>query len=96
MSGANRMDVSRQADMLENRVRKNFRRLHRAFERAQVGAFRVYDWDIPEIRAAIDWYEGRLVVAEYERTQTLRAPRWLEEMAAAAARALGVPPERLH
>ena len=82
--------------MLENRVRKNFRRLHRAFEHAQVGAFRVYDWDIPEIRAAVDWYEGHLVVAEYERTQTQQATRWLEEMGAAASRGVAVPPERVH
>jgi 23S rRNA G2069 N7-methylase RlmK/C1962 C5-methylase RlmI len=82
--------------MLENRIRKNFRRLHRAFERAEVGAFRVYDWDIPEIRAAIDWYEGHLVVAEYERTQTREVPGWLEQMATAAARAVDVPAERIH
>ena len=90
------MDVALQADMLENRVRKNFRRLHPAFEREGIGAFRVYDWDIPEIRAAIDWYERHLVVAEYEREQTRNAPRWLEQMAAAAATALAVPSERLH
>ena len=90
------MDVSRQAEMLANRVRKSFRRLHDPFARAQVGAFRVYDWDIPEIRAAIDWYEGHLVVAEYERTQTRETPRWLEGIAAAAGGALGVPAERLH
>ncbi|HWE22916.1 MAG TPA: class I SAM-dependent methyltransferase [Myxococcales bacterium] len=90
------MDLSRQAEMLENRVRKNFRRLHGPFERAGVGAFRVYDWDIPEIRATVDWYEGHLVVAEYERTQTRVAPRWLEEMSAAAAHALEVPRGRVH
>ena len=90
------MDVSRQAEMLENRVRKNFRRLRPAFERANVGAFRVYDWDIPEVRAAVDWYEGHLVVAEYERTQTREIPRWLEAMGTAAARALDVAPERVH
>jgi 23S rRNA (cytosine1962-C5)-methyltransferase len=90
------VDVALQARMLEDRVRKNFRRLHRAFERDDVGAFRVYDWDIPEIRAAIDWYEGHLVVAEYERAQTREVPRWLDEMAHAAGRALGVPYERVH
>jgi 23S rRNA G2069 N7-methylase RlmK/C1962 C5-methylase RlmI len=90
------VDVALQAGMLENRVRKNFRRLHRAFERDGVGAFRVYDWDIPEIRAAIDWYEGHLVVAEYERAQTRDVPGWLEQMADAAARALGVPAGRVH
>jgi 23S rRNA (cytosine1962-C5)-methyltransferase len=90
------VDVSRQAEMLENRVRKNFRRVRPAFERAQVGAFRVYDWDIPEVRATVDWYEGHLVVAEYERTQTREIPRWLEEMGTAAARAVDVAPERVH
>ena len=49
--------------MLANRLRKNFRKLLPRFERRSVGAFRVYDWDIPEVRAAIDWYEGHAVVA---------------------------------
>ena len=78
------MDVSRQAEMLENRVRKNFRRLRPAFERAQVGAFRVYDWDIPEVRAAVDWYEGHLVVAEYERAKIMERCRRGKEPAAHA------------
>ncbi|MFL5310432.1 MAG: class I SAM-dependent methyltransferase [Myxococcales bacterium] len=88
------MDTARQATMLANRVRKNFRRLHRPFEREGVGAFRVYDWDVPEIRAAVDWYEGHLVVAEYERAQT-RETEWLEAMGAAAASALEVPKGRV-
>ncbi len=90
------MDTPRQAEMLANRVRKNFRRLHRPFEREGVGAFRVYDWDVPEIRAAVDWYEGQLVVAEYERAQTRESPGWLEAMGTAAAAALEVPQGRVH
>jgi len=90
------MDSARQAEMLANRVRKNFRRLHRDFERQEIGAFRVYDWDVPEIRAAIDWYEGHLVVAEYERAQTRDLPGWLEAMGSAAAAALDVPAARVH
>jgi 23S rRNA (cytosine1962-C5)-methyltransferase len=81
--------------MLANRVRKNFRKLRAGFEQRQVGAFRIYDRDIPEIRAAIDWYEGHLVVAEYSREQTSSLP-WLETMARAAAEALQVPPDRVH
>ena len=81
--------------MLANRVRKNFRRLHPRFEEREIGAFRVYDRDIPEIRAAIDWYEGHLVVAEYAREQTAHVP-WLETMARAVADALDVPWERAH
>ncbi len=90
------MDTPRQAEMLANRVRKSFRRLHRPFEREGVGAFRVYDWDVPEIRAAVDWYEGHLVVAEYERAQTRESPGWLEAMGTAAAAALEVPQGRVH
>lgn len=90
------MDVARQAEMLANRVRKTFARLHPRFERRGIGAFRLYDRDIPEIRAAIDWYEGHLVVAEYARQQTDRLPGWLPAMADAVAAALGVPPDRVH
>ena len=81
--------------MLANRVRKNFRKLHPRFEQRRVGAFRIYDRDIPEIRAVVDWYEGHLVVAEYAREQTAGLP-WLETMARAAADALEVPFERVH
>lgn len=81
--------------MLANRVRKTFRKLHPRFEREGIGAFRLYDRDIPEVRAAVDWYEGHLVVAEYEREQT-RGGTWLPAMARAGAEALEVPPERTH
>jgi len=81
--------------MLANRVRKNFRRLHPRFEARRIGAFRLYDRDIPEIRAAVDWYEGHLVVAEYARQQTEGIP-WLEAMAGAVADVLNVSKERVH
>lgn len=90
------MDVERQAEMLANRVRKTFRHLYPRFERRGIGAFRVYDWDIPEIRAVIDWYEGHLVVAEYARMQTAAVPDWLGRMARAVAGALGVPHPNVH
>lgn len=85
-----------QAQMLANRVRKNFRRLAPRFERRGIGAFRLYDRDIPEIRAAVDWYEGHLVVAEYARAQTDALPGWLEAMGSAVAGALKVPADKVH
>jgi 23S rRNA (cytosine1962-C5)-methyltransferase len=87
--------LAEQARMLENRVRKTFRRLQPRFEQRNVGAFRVYDRDIPEIRAAVDWYEGHAVLAEYARAQTERLP-WLPTMAEAVASALSIPLERVH
>ena len=89
------MNAGEQARMLANRVRKNFRKLHPRFEKEGIGAFRLYDRDIPEVRAAVDWYEGHLVVAEYEREQT-RGGAWLSAIASGAAEALAVPPERVH
>jgi 23S rRNA (cytosine1962-C5)-methyltransferase len=83
-----------QADMLANKVRKRYRHLAKRFARRKIEVFRLYDWDIPEIRAVVDWYAGHLVVGEYTRTQTIDA--WLPLMAQAVARALEVPPERVH
>ena len=81
--------------MLANRVRKNFRRLSPRMQARNVGAFRLYDRDIPEIRAAVDWYEGHLVVAEYARAQTENLP-WLSAMGKAAAEALDVLAANVH
>lgn len=85
---------ARQAEMLANRVDKTFRSLHNRFEQASIGAFRLYDRDIPEIRAVVDWYEGHLVLGEYVRQQT--PPDWLPAMAEAVARRLEVPEDRVH
>ncbi len=88
--------VARHAEMLANRVRKNSRRLRKAFERENIGVYRLYDRDIPEVRAVVDRYEDHLVVGEYARTQTADAPEYVEALAAAAGEALGVDPSKLH
>ncbi|MBM4342408.1 MAG: class I SAM-dependent methyltransferase [Deltaproteobacteria bacterium] len=82
--------------MFANRVRRNHARLAPGFARRDIEAFRLYDRDIPEIRAVADWYAGHLVVAEYARAQTRDLPDWLPSLAAAAARALDVPADRVH
>lgn len=83
-----------QARMLADRVRKRFKHLRRRFSKDQIDVFRLYDTNIPEIRAVVDWYAGHLVVGEYARRQSV--PEWLPLMGAAAAEALGVPPDKLH
>ena len=85
---------ARHAHMLANRVEKTFTTLHKRFEQAGIGAFRLYDRDIPEIRAVVDWYEGHLVLGEYVRQQT--PPDWLPAMAEAVATRLKVPPGHVH
>ena len=83
-----------QAQMLANRVKKRFRHFHKRFKKQQIEVFRLYDWDIPEIRAVVDWYGGHLVIGEYMRRQSV--PEWLPLMARAVAQALGVTSERVH
>lgn len=83
-----------QAEMLANRAKKRYKHLCKLFAKQNIEVFRLYDWDIPEIRAVIDWYAGHLVIAEYTRKQS--TPDWLPEMGAAVAEALDVPPENLH
>jgi 23S rRNA (cytosine1962-C5)-methyltransferase len=83
-----------QAEMLANRVQKRRRHLGKRFARERIDVFRLYDWDIPEIRAVVDWYAGHLVVGEYVRRQSV--PEWLPMMGAAVAHALDVPRENLH
>jgi 23S rRNA (cytosine1962-C5)-methyltransferase len=83
-----------QAEMLANRVKKRFRHLRKRFARQRIDVFRLYDWDIPEIRAVVDWYRGHLVVGEYTRRQSV--PEWLPMVGAAVGAALGVPEEKIH
>src|SRR5204863_1929352 len=69
--------------------------LAKKFEREHIGAFRLYDRDIPEVRAVVDWYEGHVVLGEYARTQTESLP-YLETLAAAVAGALAIAPANVH
>lgn len=81
------------AEILANRVKKQYRHLVRRMRRNKIDCFRLYDWDIPEVRAVVDWYAGHVVIAEYERLQT--GPDWLPRMAEAVGEALDVPKEKV-
>lgn len=89
-------DVRRHAEMLGNRVKKNHRVLAKKMEAKGVGAFRLYDRDIPEVRAVVDWYEGELVVAEYAREQTAVVPGYVDALVDGLAAALKVDRARVH
>jgi len=54
-----------QTEMFANRLRKNHKRLRKWAKRKNISSYRVYDADIPEIPLVVDWYEGRLHIAEY-------------------------------
>jgi 23S rRNA (cytosine1962-C5)-methyltransferase len=83
-----------QGQMLANRIKKRFKHLRRRFYRQNIEVFRLYDWDIPEIRAVVDWYGGHLVIGEYMRRQSV--PEWLPLMGREVADALVVPMDKVH
>lgn len=89
-------DVRRHAEMLGNRVKKNHRALAKKMESRGTGSFRLYDRDIPEVRAVVDRYEGELVLAEYAREQTAVVPGYVDALADGVAAALGVDRARVH
>lgn len=53
------------AVMFQNRLRKNLRRLLPWARQRGIEALRLYDHDIPEVRAVVDRYGDRVVVWEY-------------------------------
>jgi len=84
--------ADRQAEMFANRLAKRARHLRKWPQRG-ITCYRVYNRDIPEIPLAVDVYEGRLHVAEYDRPHARTGAQhaeWLDRMVAAAADALGV------
>ncbi|MBL0715705.1 MAG: hypothetical protein JJV98_18625 [Desulfosarcina sp.] len=94
MEPALQIKFERQGKMLANRVEKRFNHLRKRFARQNIEVFRLYDWDIPEIRAVVDWYDGHLVIGEYTRQQSVA--EWLPRMGTTVAAALGVPAEKVH
>lgn len=91
---ASKEKYGNQAQMLANKVKKKFKHLRKRYAKQNLDIFRLYDWDIPEIRAVVDWYAGHIVIGEYSRKQS--TPDWLPIMGKSVAQALGVPDKHLH
>lgn len=82
------------AQMAFNRLRKNLDRLQPLMEAEGVTSYRIYDADMPEYSAAIDWYEGKYIhLQEYAPPSTIdpeAAQRRLNELIDATERATGI------
>lgn len=61
------------ADMFENRLRKNFKHIRKWAKKNDISCYRVYDADIPQYSMAIDIYENWVHVQEYEAPKTVDA-----------------------
>jgi 23S rRNA (guanine2445-N2)-methyltransferase / 23S rRNA (guanine2069-N7)-methyltransferase len=90
------------AQMLRNRIDKTHRHLRKRAEREGIGAWRVYDADLPEYASAIDIYHS--AGGDYLHIQEYQAPASVDEALArtrlretvrVAGEALGVDRERI-
>lgn len=79
---------------VENRIRKNLRRLKSWLGQESPECYRVYDADIPEFNAAIDRYPGAVVVFEYEAPDEVsraKSSARLDAVVRAAAKVFELP-----
>ncbi len=87
-------------DQFSNRLEKNFKRLSKWAEKEEITSYRVYDADMPEFSAAIDFYEKKWVhVQEYAPPPTVDAKRArvrLQVILETIPKVLGVRRENVH
>lgn len=57
--------------MLANRLRKNISRLKSWVKQQNISCYRVYDADLPEYAAAIDYYPSGIHIQEYKAPKTI-------------------------
>lgn len=56
---------------LLNRLKKNAKALKVFLAQSNISCYRIFDWDMPEYPICIDYYEGKIHVAEYKTRHTL-------------------------
>jgi len=86
--------LSAGAQMLKNRLDKNFKHLRKRAQREGIECWRVYDADLPEYASAIDIYGNRLHIQEYQAPATVDenlARTRLRETVRVAGEVLGAP-----
>lgn len=91
-------DVSPQAEMFANRLKKNVRHLAKWARKNQLDCFRVYDADLPDYAVAIDVYGDYVHVQEYAPPadiDPLKASERLDEVMQIIPAVLGVKEDKV-
>ncbi len=88
------------AQMAANRLKKNLSSIGQAMKEQGVTCYRLYDADMPEYSAAIDFYEGKWIsLQEYAAPSSINpedAERRLEELILATERVTGIDYDDIH
>lgn len=86
-------DLSEGAKMFANRLLKNRKNLAKWAKKNAISCYRLYDADMPEYSVAVDYYEGKVYVAEYAapaKVDQAAAEKRLNEVLDAIPVALGI------
>ena len=70
-----RQELSENAEMLANRLRKNLKKSKKWAKRQQINSYRLYDADLPEYALAIDLYYGEQL---WVNAQEYQAPKSID------------------
>ena len=92
------VSLSEGANMFANRLRKNLKNLRKWVKRERIGAYRVYDADMPEYNVAVDIYGDSAVISEYAAPGQIdpeKAEAHLHEVLLAAPLALGIASQNI-
>ncbi len=88
------------AEMFANRLEKNLKRLKRWVKNNRITSYRIYDADMPEYSAAIDYYEGQWInLQEYMPPKTVdpeKARKHLDEMIKVLIAVIDIPRRNIH
>src|SRR5260370_21001267 len=81
-----------------NRLTKNFAHWSKWAKRQGLGAYRIYDGDIPDYPFSIDWYQGRIHLLHYPRSRAVErgtAAIQRQRIVPVVHEVLGIPEERI-
>ena len=84
--------------MFRNRLEKVHRHLGKLAKKKGVGAFRLYDHDLPEFPYCIEIYESNIYVAEYKRRHGMSEEehdQWMEKSIGVICEVLKSTPENI-
>ncbi len=85
-------------EMFRNRFAKVWRHRAKLARRLGVACYRLYDHDLPEFPFCVEWYGGRIYLAEYLRRHGMddgEHEAWLQDCVRAVAEMTGVAGEEI-
>ena len=98
LKGAMGSTLSANAQMLFNRLEKNYHHLQKWAKKNHISCYRVYDADLPEYAYAIDLYNDYAVLQEYAAPSSIpahKAEKRSLEVMQVVPRALGIATDKL-